>query len=43
MTYERLKTFEGFTDIEKEEAEKLIKNMEVFCEILYKHVSQLPD
>ncbi|MBL6445744.1 hypothetical protein JMN32_05450 [Fulvivirga sp. 29W222] len=43
MTYERLKTFEGFNDIEKEEADEIIKNMEMFCEILYKYVSRLPD
>lgn len=34
MTLEKLKTFKGFEEIEKEEAEQVIASLEAFCKIV---------
>jgi geranylgeranyl pyrophosphate synthase len=40
MSVERLKSFKGFENVSEEEADKIIKNLEQFAEILCKQVQQ---
>ena len=40
MSVERLKSFKGFENVNEDEADKIIKNLEQFAEILCKQVQQ---
>ena len=40
MSVERLKSFKGFENVSEDEADKIIKNLEQFAEILCKQVQQ---